>query len=329
MIRIFLRTPDGQRHANPSLEDIPAALAQQGALLWVDFQAEPPAICEPIFLNTFGFHPLAVEDALQQTHVPRVDDWSQYLYIVLSALALDPHDLESQLQVQELDLFLGHNFLVTHHDEPIAAVDRTWTAVHRDERHAGMGPDHLLYRLVDDLVASFMPIVEGIDSAIDEVEDSIFSEPRPQTVARIFTLKRILLQMRRVLIPQREVLNKLARDDYPVIDAPDRVFFRDVYDHLVRLHDINESLRDLVSGTLDVYLSVVNNRMNDVMKILTVITTLFMPISFLAGFFGMNFFEPTRASQGWTEPTVLVLTLIVMISSPIAMYFWIQKRGWL
>ncbi|MBK8433440.1 MAG: magnesium/cobalt transporter CorA [Chloroflexi bacterium] len=329
MIRIFLRTPDGQRHANPSIEFIPAALAQKGALLWVDFQAEPPSTCEPILLNTFGFHPLAVDDALSEIHVPRVDDWSEYLFVVLSTFSIDMSDHNSHLEIQELDVFLGHNYLVTHHDEPIASVDRTWTAVQRDERHAGMGPDHLLYRLVDDLVNSFMPIVEEIDIAIDEVEDSIFNEPRPQTLSRIFTLKRILLQMRRILTPQREVLNKLARDDYPVIDAPDRIFFRDVYDHLVRLHDINESLRDLVSGTLDVYLSVVNNRMNDVMKILTVITTLFMPISFLAGFFGMNFFEPTIAFEGWTGATTFAITLIIMISSPIAMYFWIQKRGWL
>src|SRR5436190_22366984 len=113
--------------------------------------------------------------------------------------------------------------------------------------------------------------------------------------------------MRRILLPQREVLNKLARDDYQVIDPKDRVFFRDIYDHLVRLHDLNESLRDLVGGVLETYLSVVNNRMNDIMKTLTIITTLFMPITFITGFFGMNFFEPVAGLTGWTTRQVFIV----------------------
>jgi magnesium transporter len=123
---------------------------------------------------------------------------------------------------------------------------------------------------------------------------------------------------------------KLARDDYAVIDARDRVYFRDVYDHLVRLHDISESLRDLVGGVLDTYLSVINNRMNEIMKTLTVITTLFMPISFVAGFFGMNFFQPV--SDGlipWTNTPAFILMLIVTVGTPVAMFIWIRKRGWM
>jgi magnesium transporter len=329
MIRIFSRTPKGDIRVDTSLDELTSLLQQENALLWLDFQNEPPEKCEPILLEIFNFHPLAIDDALQESHVPRVDDWGEYLYVVLAGLAFCPSPSQEELRTLELDVFLGHNYLVTHHDEPLEAVDRTWLACQRDRRHSELGPDHLLYRLADELVAGYMPIVEGIDDAIDRVEDNIFLHPKPEMLAEIFALKRSLLQMRRVLIPQREVLNKLARDDYPVIDAKDRVFFRDVYDHLVRLHDINESLRDLVSGALDVYLSVVNNRMNDIMKILTVFTALFMPLSFLVGFFGMNFFEPFASSPFWTSQMMLWVSLAIMIISPLTMYLWMRRHGWM
>ncbi len=134
--------------------------------------------------------------------------------------------------------------------------------------------------------------------------------------------------MRRILLPQREVLNKLARDDYNVIDPKDRIFFRDIYDHLVRLHDLNESLRDLVSGALDSYLSVINNRMNEVMKTLTLITTLFMPLTFITGFFGMNFFEPVAGLIGWTSRDAFYTTLLITALLPIGMYIWMRRRTW-
>jgi magnesium transporter len=132
-----------------------------------------------------------------------------------------------------------------------------------------------------------------------------------------------------IVLPQREVLNKLARDDYKVIDHKDRVFFRDIYDHLVRLHDLNESLRDLVGGALDTYLSVINNRMNEVMKTLTIITTLFMPLTFLTGFFGMNFFEPLGLMKEWTTSPVFYIVLAINLLLPMGMYIWVRRRNWL
>jgi len=175
-----------------------------------------------------------------------------------------------------------------------------------------------------------MRVVDDLDEVIDQIEDEVFDKPTSDTLERIFRLKRAVLTLRRIISPQREVLNKLARDDYPVIDAKDRVYFRDVYDHLVRLYDINESLRDLVGGSLDTYLSVINNRMNDIMKTLTVITTLFMPISFAAGFFGMNFFQPVEEPlKAWSSAPVFILALLVIFLTPLSMYFWIRRRGWM
>ena len=173
-----------------------------------------------------------------------------------------------------------------------------------------------------------MPAVEKIDNGINQLEDQIFDRPSPRTLEKLFALKRVLLAMRRILLPQREVLNKLARDDYKVIDPKDRVFFRDIYDHLVRLHDLNESLRDLVGGALDTYLSVINNRMNEVMKTLTIITTLFMPLTFVTGFFGMNFFEPLGTLKSWTTNPAFYIVLAINILLPIGMYIWMRRRTW-
>jgi magnesium transporter len=296
-------------------------------MLWVDFIGEPVETAEPI-LRSFGFHPLAIDDALQETHTPKVDDWGEYLYIVLSIMNYKQENGMFDSEIDELDVFLGANYVITFHDQLLTAVEDAWIACQRDIRHVQDGADHLLYRIVDALVMSYMPLVEQIDEQVDQIEDQVFDRPQPEILERIFALKRLLLTMRRILVPQREVLNKLARDDFRVIDPRDRVFFRDIYDHLVRLHDLNESLRDLVSGALDTYLSVTNNRMNEIMKVLTIITTFFMPITFITGFFGMNFFEPVAQLFGWTSREVFTATMAVIIGLPIAMYFWMRGRTW-
>jgi magnesium transporter len=308
--------------------DFPNAIRDREGLLWVDLAAEPAESCEPILRDVFGFHPLAVDDALEERHVPRVDDWGDYLYLVLQAVTFDQHS-EEPLSTVELDAFLGRNHLVTYHTQRIAAVDQVWTLCQRDQRHLQRGTGYLFYKLADELVTHYMPVVEEIDDAIDAIEDQVFGEPTSSTLQQIFTIKRALLRLRRIMGPQREMLNKLARGDYPVLATGDRVFFRDVYDHLVRLYDITESLRELAGSALDTYLSVVNNRMNQVMKILTVFTALFMPISFLAGFFGMNFFQPVVAMSAWTSQLAFTLTLAAMISALVGMCLWMRRRGWM
>jgi magnesium transporter len=327
VIRSLCFIPGQPLRENIPPRDYDTILRNRSALLWVDFENEPVDSAEPILTGIFRFHPLAVDDALEETHVPKVDDWGDYLYIVLNSLVFDTQKGIS-LKTNELDIFLGKNYVVTHHYEPISSIDEARTACLRDKRYTTNGPDHLLYKIIDDLVADYMPIVEAIDDQIDAVEDEVLVKAAPDMLQRIFELKRILLTMRRILTPQREVLNKLARDDYAVIDSKDRVFFRDIYDHLVRLHDINESMRDLVSGALDTYLSVINNRMNEVMKTLTIITTLFMPISFLTGFFGMNFFEPLGGLKEWTSNPVFSVVMVIFLVLPITMLVWMKRRAW-
>ena len=303
------------------------ALQDELGLVWVDLSGTDTATFEPLLAGIFAFHPLAVEDALSESHVPKIDDWSQYLYLVLHAVDFDPEQLD--VDSHEVDLFLGYNYLVTHHTEQVRAIDRVWQACQRDERHVLRGPDYLLYELADGIVSDFMPCVDDLDEEIDRVEEEVFDKPTASTLSRIFTLKQAAVHLRRILSPPLEVLNRPAPDDYPMIDAEDRVYFRDVYDQLVRLVDINETLRDLVSGALDTYLSVTSNRLNEVMKVLTVVTLLFMPLTFLTGFFGMNFFGATyEVASPADGRLLLVLAVISMIGTPLLMWYWLKRKGW-
>jgi magnesium transporter len=328
MIRSLYFTPDGKLHTELSVEEFSAVTQNPAGVLWVDFENTRPEEDELLLRQAFAFHPLAIDDALQESHVPKVDDWGEYLYIVLHAITFDAHR-DDPVETLEVDIFLGKNYMVTHHDPPIEALNRVWASVQRDERHWKSGADHLAYRLADEIVASYMPVVESIDDEIDQTEDEVFDRPTPRTLENIFSLKRAILHLRRIIGPQREVLNKLARDDYAVIDSHDRVYFRDVYDHLVRLYDITESLRDLVGGSLDTYLSVINNRMNEIMKTLTIITTLFMPLSFVTSFFGMNFFASARPLTNWVSPSAFIFIMGLMFATPFVMFLWMRRRGWM
>jgi len=328
MIRSLFRTPDERLHIDLPPGEFAAALQTPGGLLWVDLEGEAPEVCEPILREIFGFHPLAIDDALQETHVPKVDDWGAYLCVVLHAVTFE-NEGQVGLDTLELDAFLGQNYVVTYQARSVAAVDRVWSACLRDERRLQKGAAHLFYELADELVADYMPAVESFDQIIDEIEDQVFTAPGSDTLQQMFGLKRALLHLRRIITPQREVLNKLARGDFQVIEARDRVYFRDVYDHLVRLYDLVESLRELLSGALETYLSVINNRMNEVVKTLTLITTLFMPLSFVAGFFGMNFFQAAAPLDVWTGETAFLLTLVILVLTPLGMYLWMRRRAWM
>ena len=328
MIRLLHRDRSGAIRRDIPLEKLPRLLRQPGGMLWLDFSGEPPEACEPILRQAFGFHPLAIDDALQETHVPKLDDWGEYLYLAIHAIHYDAAR-ETPLTTHECDAFLGGNYLVTHHDDALPEVDRVWERIGVDDRYLADGPDHLYYTLADEIIYSYLRNIEAIDDSIETFEDAVFERPTPKTLEGVFALKRGLLQLRRVVGPQREVFNKLARDDLRVIDKKDRIYFRDVYDHLVRLHDINESMRDQVTGVLEIYLSVINNRMNEIMKTLTLITTIFMPISFLVGFFGMNYFTPPVLFGEWTSLPSFALTLFVLTLTPLAFFIWFRRRRWL
>ena len=328
MIRAIYRPQTGPVRTDLDPHEFRAALQDSPGLLWVDFVEEPPEVCEPILRETFGLHPLAIDDALTERHAPKLDDWGDYLYLVFRAIVLDKQ-ADDQLDAPELDVFLGPNYIVTYHEQSVAAVDRVWAQCQNDRRFLKRGAAQLLYRLTDEVVATYVPVVEALDDTLDLIEDQLFDNPTAAALEQIFTLKRSLLHLRRLILPQREVLNRLARDRFRVIKDKERVFFRDVYDHLVRLYDITESMRELVVSALNTYLSVVNNRMNDIVKTLTIFAALFMPLSFIVSFFGMNFFQAVAPLDIWTSRPVFVLTMIVIVLMPVGMLLWIRQRGWI
>ncbi len=327
MVRVLHRRRDGSVDTGLGLDDIPGALRDPRGVLWVDFLDEPDDTCERVMQDLFHFHPLAIDDALRESHVPKLDDWDSYLYLVLHAVSFDAA-AEEQLAAHELDIFAGEGYLVTHREHAIEPLDRVWDSCAKDDRLTAHGAARLLYHLVDEVVAAHMPAVDAIDAELERMEERILASAAPATLADVLRIKRSLLRLRRVVAPQRETLNRLARDQIASIGAEERIYFRDIYDHLVRLYDVTEGLRDLAAGMLDTHLSVVNNRMNEVMKTFTLITTLFMPISFVTGFFGMNFFTAQAPPASWTGRTAFVVICAVMVLVPTLMYLWLRKRRW-
>jgi magnesium transporter len=312
-------------------EDIKKArkeLKDPTSLVWVDLNDESIDETRLILTDDFKFHPLSVDDALVETHIPKIDDWEEYLYLSLIDVKPDQplEDLDKSL---ELDVFLGKNYIVTYHPEEIRAIDFVWDNFQRNERRLLRGSNYILYQIMDELANDYMAMIDKIDMDVESIEDQVMEKPDNKLVKQIFSIKRSLLNLRRIVAPQREVLNKLSRGDFGVIGQKERMYYRDVYDHLVRVHDITESLRDLVTGALDTYLSVINNRLNDIMKTLTIITTIFMPLSFLTGFFGMNFFGPGNQLNVWTGSPAFYIVLAIFVILPFSMFQWMRKRDWM
>lgn len=327
-MRILQADADGNARLLGSISETTIADIQaQKGVLWLDFSREDDReAVGQLLANIFGFHPLAIDDALHETHIPKIDDWEGYLYLVLQDASYVAET--RRLRLPEVDVFLGQRFLVTYHKGATTAIDRVWAICQRDARWLQHGSDHLLYRLLDEIANNYRLIIEHLEDDLAEMESTIFTNPAPELLEQLFAFKRTTLRLRRVLAPQREVVNRLARDPYPLIGPKDQVFFRDVYDHFWRLNDLSDNLRDLVLGSMDIYLSVVNNQMNDVMRTLTVITTLFMPLTVLTGFFGMNFFQAVEPSPFWTDGTMLTFVLLIMLLLPFVMFLWMRRRVW-
>ena len=327
-MKILIENKDKNITESEQIEDAITALGEPESLTWVDLNDESIEESRHILADIFHFHPLSVDDALVEEHVPKIDDWEDYLYMAL--VAVDPSQpLDDIDKSKELDIFIGKNYIVTYHTEEIQSVNLVWKNTLQNERRLQRGSNFLVYQIIDEMANEYMTMVDNLDMQAEEIEDTVMKKPDHSLLENIFSIKRSLLNLRRIVSPQREVLNKLSRGDFAVIDQRERMYYRDVYDHLVRVQDITESLRDLVSGALDTYLSVVNNRLNDIMKTLTIITTLFMPLTFLTGFFGMNFFAASNQLDFWTNTRSFAITMVILIGMPISMYLWMRRQKWM
>jgi magnesium transporter len=332
IIRTVFRDGNGSLHIDWPATRVEEAISDQNGLVWVDIEGpkegHPDQQLEDWLCAVFHFHPLAVEDALRETHVPKVDDWESYLYLVFHVARIVPET--DDLFLQEFDSFLGRNFLVSYHAGPLPILDQDRKIIERDPRdRLRHGPDHLLIRFLELAVDQSLAAIEELDERVDQVQNAVIASASSKILHRIFRIKRSAIQLHKSLAPQREVLNRLARDPYKPVQPKHRVYFRDLYDHVVRIHDISEGLRDLISGTLETYLSVNSNRTNDIMKTLTIVTVMFMPMSFLVGFFGMNFFGESLVLP-WPMPRriLFILSCVFMAISPCFIWIYARRKKW-
>jgi magnesium transporter len=325
MIRSLYCPKIGPRRFNLTPTEMAQALDDPDGLLWVSLEQPTEVEIQSILHDTFHFHPLAIEDCQSAGYqTPKVDNFDAYLFIITHALRPDfPLD---QLDTMELDCFLGQNYLVTSHlSSTMPPVQAVWELLERDERLTQRGADFLAHAILDRLVDEYLPLLDQMDDEIDRLEDRVLAQPKPVLLEQILSLKHSISTLRRIVAPQREVMNRLSRDDLPQIAPQNRIYFRDIYDHLVRLHDLSESVRDVIIGALDTYLSVTSNRLNEVMKALTIVSTIFLPLSFLAGVYGMNFdYFP---ELHWRYGYYMAWGLFMAIVGGMLWYF--RRRGWI
>ena len=328
MIRIGLITQDGDFRTDLELNQITDFLAQEGDFIWLDISQEPPIPSKQILIEIFGFHPLATEAALIESHLSKVDDRGSYINFVLFEFENANPD-STKLDPRKLAVFVGKDFLVTYHDQVVNSVNTVWQSLEENGGKRLKNALRLLYYLSDELVNKFIITMDRYEEMLEEIEEQIFIAPRSEIIEQIVSLKRAAFELSRLLLHHREVFNKITHKESGLINEKDKLYFLDVYEHFVRMQDLNENFRELTTSALDIYLSVLNNRMNETFKVLTIITTLFMPISFLVGFFGMNFFRPILVFETWTGYGSFILVILTIIFIPGFMLLWFRKKAWI
>jgi magnesium transporter len=269
-----------------------------GKLLWVDMQCPTEAEAR-ILSDVFRFHELAIEDALSEIQTPKIEDYAGYLYLILHGI--DFSAAKHTFATHEVDIFLSDRYLVTLHDEFSRSLSKLLEVCPRNNLVLGDGPAALLHRIVDAMVDNYRPEVDKLEARLDEIETKVFEHPSVDDIREILTIKRDVASLRRVVTPQRDVVARLARREFAIIDEQVAYRFRDVYDHLVRLVDESNLFHDRATGLLDAQLSFTSNRLNRVMKTLTVISTIFLPLTVLTGMFGMNVELPRFPAGDWAQ----------------------------
>lgn len=319
---IYWRPPGGEPALIAS-ERVAEKLQDPNGLLWLDWQAPQPADLEWLG-KTFGFHHLALEDCVHREQRPKVEDYRDHLFVVLHEV----ERIKGWLVLEEIGFFVGANFVVTVHMTAIRAVDQHLRFILEGQDRAMLQTaGYLFYALADTVVDDYFPILDDLDERLDEVEAGALERAAPADMQRIFAFKKDLGVLRKETGPMRDVFLLLTSRSYSALPEGVSFYFRDVYDHLVRIYERVDALRDLATGAMDVYLSTVNNRMNAIMKQLALISTVFLPLTFLTGVFGMNFGWAPQVqgdSGGWFWGVNASLLAIAL-----GMIFWFRHKEWI
>lgn len=315
MIRVALFQQDGAvQLGREELLELPVP---EGGAVWVDLEGRTQ-IYEQRLLD-WGFHPLAVEDVFTLQHQPKLEEYADHLFLIVRGIDFN----RAKLETLKLAAFLQPSRLITCHRAPMRSVNAVLQKLEETGRGRSSMP-HLLYRLCDEIVDHYFPVVEGIGGELEELEEEIFDDPRQEQLERLRELSRRLSTVRRVMLPHRQVFNHLASRRVDFIDDHQAIYFRDVYDNVFRLGDAADQQREQLAAAKDTYLSMVAQRTNEVMKVLTLFSATLLPLTFLAGLYGMNFeyMPETR----W--PYAYFAVLGVMAGLAAGMLWWFRRRRW-
>lgn len=294
-----------------------------GVWVWVDLEKPTPEEAR-ILTDVFHFHELAVEDALAESHHPKIESYGDYLYLILHGINFKAR--EHLFQTYDIDFFLGPQYLVTVHPGNSRSISKIRDICGRNDHALGEGPGALLHRIVDSMVDHYRPEADKLGDRLDKLEREVFQRPDVSLSRQILNFKRDVASLRRVVLPQRDALSRLARREYPQITESLAFRFRDVYDHLVRITDEAVFFQDRIGSLLEAHLATVSNQLNSVMKVLTVLSTIFMPLTVLTGMYGMNVPLPHlpggEAAQFWW-----ILAIMLTVSGVMLVAF--RRKRWI
>lgn len=312
-------------NGQPTVASVRQAIAGAG-FFWLDLSGGPPADPDALELlrDGFGFHPLAVEDAEHFGQRPKLDEYDGFLYMVAHGALADGSG------TAELHIFFNEHYVVTVHHGPCPALDEVRRRIAHHHAAESTAPQIVLvYLIVDSLTDSFFPLLSQFDDQVDTLEDDILKQPTEEQLGTLFQMKRTLLQVRKVIAPQRDMIAALNSGvtEVPGMNDEGTRYFRDLYDHLIRISDLIDNYRDLLSGVMDTHLSTVSNRLNVVMKQLAIIATIFLPLSFLTGFFGQNYAWMVQRIQNFWM--FLFLGVGTEVAAVVLLYILFKRRGWL
>ncbi|MCX6357583.1 MAG: magnesium/cobalt transporter CorA, partial [Candidatus Aureabacteria bacterium] len=279
---------DGTYIPNVPRDKLCPTLANPKNVLWVDLE-DPTEDEIAILRNDFGFHPLLIDDCIASHSQPKIDEFNDYFFLVLhSCYFYTEKETADALDIREIDIFVGKNFVITYHKGHIRSISTNRKRCEHGPQIMSKGADFLLYSLLDALVDNYFPIMDTLSERLAEIEEEILTDPHPLLQAKIFAQRRNMVSLRKIVGPQREIIARFMRPGFPFISEEARPYFKDIYDHLFRIYDITEMSRELIAQDMESYISSINWRLNETMKTLTIIATFLLPIGTIASFYGMN-----------------------------------------
>lgn len=312
-----------------SEEDLPELLAEETNVVWVDLQGETPeqqTLAKNILANIFKFHYLTIEDCLETRNQPKIEAFPDYLYLIVHGIK--PEETSSaNFATKELDAYLGRNFIVTFHVERFRSIKKVKQQIRTTTFACQRGAAYLLHQVLDNIVDLYMPVVDDFDYTINHLEDRVFRMTKGNNaiLEEIMDLRRSVARLKRISARQLDVLYRLSHGEFPQIPEQILPFYRDVHDHLLRISDLAESYRDLVGSLFDIHFSVTANKTNEVMKLLAVFSAIMLPLSLIAGIYGMNFenMPELKTANGY----FLTLGFMLIVGVGLLVYFW--HKGWI